>query len=212
MEKDTKENAKVDQAPSAKSELDSTYTGPLEVLYSIQQTLVAPKNEWNSYSNYKYRNVESILAEVKKAAKPYRSVVICTDEICMVGEWHYVKATVELITPYGTVSACAYAREQETEKGKNAGQITGSCSSYARKYALQGLFAVSRENDFNASSPTRNTNTANQNAAASRRFNAICRKCGYKGNNLSDRTVHTFKCPSCGAIDWDPTTTYGGKR
>lgn len=172
----------------------------LSILANIQQSMRAPKAEHNDYGNYNYRNVETILSEAKKLARPYGAAVVCSDGIEYIeGRW-YVRATVSLVTPHGTISATAYAREVEQRKGMDPGQITGSCSSYARKYAAQGLFAISGEGveDLDALPPDIDV------IWPQGQFDAKCGRCGRIGHNLNSKTVKTFRCPDCGATDWKP--------
>lgn len=172
----------------------------IHVLTQIQQSLKAPKSETNSYGGYNYRNIEQILEQAKRLAAPFGASVVCTDQIAFIGGRHYVKATVALLTPNGTIAASAYAREADSRKGMDAGQLTGACSSYARKYAAQGLFAISGEggNDLDALPPN------NDPIWPDGQFDAKCGVCGRTGHNLNKQTVETFRCPDCGHIDWRP--------
>jgi len=112
-----------------------------ERLNFIQQSLRAPKNQRNDFGGFNYRNVEGILEAVKPLLGDCS--VIMSDEVREVGGRIYVVATAHLTAPDGEyIGASAYAREQTTKKGMDEAQITGACSSYARKYALCGLFAI----------------------------------------------------------------------
>ena len=115
------------------------------VLAQIQRQLHAPKGQTNQFGGYNFRSAEDILAAVKPICSELNQAVMLIDEIVLVGDRHYIKATASLY-PLG-VSTVAYAREQETKKGMDAAQITGSASSYARKYALSGLLAIDNEQD-----------------------------------------------------------------
>jgi hypothetical protein len=114
-------------------------------LASIQQTLKAPKGQVNTFGKYKYRSCEDIL----EAVKPLLGDLVLTisDDIVEVGGRVYVKATVSIYSGSGTLSTTAFARESETKKGMDDSQITGSASSYARKYALNGLFCIDDTKD-----------------------------------------------------------------
>ena len=114
----------------------------------IQQNLKAPKGQMNTYGGYKYRSCEDIL----EAVKPLLGDLVLTisDDIVEVGGRVYVKATVSLSSGSGNVSTTAFARESETKKGMDDSQITGSASSYARKYALNGLFCIDDTKDADA--------------------------------------------------------------
>lgn len=115
-----------------------------EKLAMIQQELIAPKNQYNSFGKYNYRSCEDILEGLKPCLNKAKASVTVSDEIIQVGERFYVKATVTLYDTEKGDSICnvAYAREEETKKGMDASQITGATSSYARKYALNGLFCI----------------------------------------------------------------------
>lgn len=113
-----------------------------EKLINIQQELKAPKNQHNDFGNYYYRSCEDILEAVKPLLKANDLVMRITDELIQVGERYYVKATVILTDGKETIENVAYAREEETKKGMDGSQITGASSSYARKYALNGLFLI----------------------------------------------------------------------
>ena len=122
-------------------------------LARIQQELKAPKNLFNKFGQYYYRNAEGIL----EAVKPLLSglALIINDEPVLIGERFYIKATVTLTNGDESVSAVAYAREDETKKGMDGCQITGACSSYARKYALNALLMIddSKDSDDDSLSP-----------------------------------------------------------
>lgn len=118
-----------------------------KILQQIQTELKAPKSQFNSFGNYKYRNCEDILEAVKPIAAKYGAAVVCGDEIVQIGERYYVKATACLFTEKGDIKTSAYAREPLDKKGMDESQITGASSSYARKYALNGLFAIDDTKD-----------------------------------------------------------------
>lgn len=114
-------------------------------LAKIQRELKAPKNQFNSFSNFKYRSCEDIM----EAVKPLLGELILTvsDEIVQIGDRYYVKATASLSNGISDILNSAYAREPLTKKGMDESQITGATSSYARKYALNGLFAIDDTKD-----------------------------------------------------------------
>lgn len=117
-------------------------------LLAIQGALKAPKNQYNSFGKYNYRSCEDILEAVKPLAQAQGCVVTLSDEAVVVDGWHYIKAVAELLDKEGGVAAAwAYAREPESKKGMDASQVTGTASSYARKYALSGLFALDDTKD-----------------------------------------------------------------
>ena len=115
-----------------------------EKLSAIQVKLNAPKKQYNSYGRYNYRSCEDILEGLKPHLEETKTAVTVNDEIVLIGERYYVKATATLhdCESDKSVSNTAYAREELTKKGMDASQITGSTSSYARKYALNGLFCI----------------------------------------------------------------------
>jgi hypothetical protein len=112
----------------------------------LQKKIKAPKGQFNKFGNYKYRSCEDILTAAKLAMSEDEAVTI-DDEIVLVGDRFYVKATATFNCPEGVTSTSAFAREQETKKGMDESQITGSASSYARKYALNGLLAIDDTKD-----------------------------------------------------------------
>ena len=122
-------------------------------LSRIQQELKAPKNLWNKFGNYHYRNAEGILEAVKPLLNGLALIV--NDEPVVVGDRFYIKATVTLTNGDESVSAVAYAREDGEKKGMDGCQLTGACSSYARKYALNALLMIddSKDSDDNSLSP-----------------------------------------------------------
>ena len=118
-------------------------------LMNVQASLKAPKNQFNSFGKYNYRSCEDILEGLKPLLKEVEAVVVLSDEVVMIGERYYIKATATFIdtaTNYSQ-SVSAYAREDENKKGMDLAQVTGSVSSYARKYALNGLFCIDDTKD-----------------------------------------------------------------
>lgn len=115
-----------------------------EKLSTIQVKLNAPKKQYNSYGRYNYRSCEDILEGLKPHLEETKTAVTVNDEVVLIGERYYIKATATLhdCESDKSVSNSAYAREELTKKGMDASQITGSTSSYARKYALNGLFCI----------------------------------------------------------------------
>ena len=122
-------------------------------LSRIQGALSAPKNLWNKFGQYYYRNAEGILEAVKPLLNGL--CLLINDEPVVIGDRVYIKATVTLTDGEDSVSAVAYAREDETKKGMDGCQITGACSSYARKYALNALLMIddSKDSDDDSLSP-----------------------------------------------------------
>ncbi|HCL6694473.1 TPA: ERF family protein [Escherichia coli] len=114
-------------------------------LWTVQQTLNAPKNQRNNFGGYNYRSAEDILEAVKPLLQSITLTV--SDEIVLIGNRYYVKATATLRDGEDEIAATAYAREEESKKGMDASQLTGATSSYARKYALNGLFCIDDARD-----------------------------------------------------------------
>lgn len=120
----------------------------MKELIEIQSTLVAPKDKKNTFGNYSYRSAEQILESVKPLLKKHNCTLTISDDLIQLGDRFYVKATATLRNSSGeTESATAFAREQEDKKGMDQAQVTGSASSYARKYALGGLLAIDDNKD-----------------------------------------------------------------
>lgn len=125
----------------------------MKELIAIQSELKAPKSQFNKFGGYKYRKAEDILEAVKPLLNKQKCTLTITDDIVMVGNRIYVKATATIKNEKGEYeTTTGWAREEETKKGMDGSQITGASSSYARKYALNGLFAI----DDNADSDTTN--------------------------------------------------------
>lgn len=127
--------------------------GIVEKLINIQQELKAPKNQRNNFGGYNYRSCEDILEAVKPLLKANKCALTISDELVSVGERFYIRATATLTDAENKddyFSNTAYAREAETKKGMDESQITGACSSYARKYALNGLFCIDDVKDADA--------------------------------------------------------------
>lgn len=117
-------------------------------LMSVQSELKAPKGQYNNFGKYKYRSCEDILEAVKPLLVKYGLALTITDEVVLIGERYYIKATAEVRDRDGeSISNCAFARESFEKKGMDESQITGTASSYARKYALNGLFLIDDTKD-----------------------------------------------------------------
>lgn len=120
----------------------------MKELVLIQTKLNAPKGQRNNFGKYNYRSAEDILEALKPLLKETNCYLNINDSIDLVGDRYYIKATAKITNSEGvSESATAYAREELTKKGMDASQITGSTSSYARKYALNGLFAIDDNKD-----------------------------------------------------------------
>lgn len=119
-----------------------------EKLSQIQSKLNAPKGQYNSFGKYNYRNCEDILQALKPILAEHKCHVSLSDEVVIVGNRFYIKATATITdSENNSFSTTAFAREAESKKGMDESQVTGSTSSYARKYALNGLFAIDDNKD-----------------------------------------------------------------
>lgn len=162
-------------------------------LMNVQNELKVPKNNKNTFGNYKFRNAEDILEALKPLLKKHNVTVIITDDVVMVGDRYYIKATVKFIdTETGEmIETSALAREEETKKGFDASQITGSTSSYARKYALNGLFAIDDTKD----SDTTNKHLKDEptlSDAQIKRLYTISNKAGYSADKVKNMVKQKY--------------------
>lgn len=143
-------------------------------LLNIQSELKAPKNQHNNFGNYNYRSAEDIIEAVKPLCQKYRIVMTISDDVVFINNANYVKSVVTIVdvdAPTETISTYGMAREAASKKGMDDSQITGAASSYARKYALNGMFAID---------DTKDADTLNSNAGytAPPPQKIICKKCG----------------------------------
>jgi len=120
-----------------------------EKLAAIQAELHSPKSEYNAFGKYSYRTAEAILEAVKPFLKAQGCVLNCSDELLLIGDRYYIKATATIVAVEdgSEVSTTAWAREELDKKGMDQSQVTGASSSYARKYALNGLLAIDNTPD-----------------------------------------------------------------
>ena len=170
----------------------------MKELIAIQSELKAPKSQVNKFGGYKYRKAEDILEAVKPLLAKQKCTLIITDDVVLIGNRIYVKATATIKNEKGECETTnGWAREEETKKGMDGSQITGASSSYARKYALNGLFAI----DDNADSDTTNngqqqTQQQAQTQAqqpASNQFNS---------NDLNEGLGYLSRCVSKDNLLW----------
>lgn len=123
----------------------------MKELINIQRDLRAPKGQYNTFGKYRYRSAEDILNAVKPLLADNGCTLTMSDDIVLCGSFVYVKATATLVNTKGDeVTTTAYAREPISKKGMDESQVTGSTSSYARKYALNGLFCIDDTKDVDA--------------------------------------------------------------
>lgn len=134
----------------------------IKELIAIQSKLKAPKGQYNSFGKYKYRSAEDILEAVKPLLAEEKCMLTLSDEVLNIGNRFYIKATATFTNSEDAqVVNVAYAREDDTKKGMDGSQITGTASSYARKYALNGLFLIDDTKD--ADTDEYHNQTAQQN-------------------------------------------------
>ena len=124
----------------------------MEKLTAIQTELKVPKGQFNSFGKYNYRSCEDIMEAIKPVLKKHNCSLIITDDVVEISGRIYVKATVKFGDGENAITTTAFAREPEDKKGMDASQITGAASSYARKYALAGMFLLDDTKDADATS------------------------------------------------------------
>jgi hypothetical protein len=124
----------------------------MKTLIEIQKELKVPKGQYNSFGKYHYRSCEDIIEALKPVIHPKGLFLRLTDEIVLIGERYYVKATAELVGESVHYTSLGFAREEESKKGMDGSQVTGAASSYARKYALNGLLAIDDSKDSDVTS------------------------------------------------------------
>ena len=176
--------------------------GIQEKLMNIQYELKCNKSQYNSFGRYAYRSSEDILEAVKPLLYKYKATLVINDDIVLLGDRFYVKATSK-ITDIETgeyVESTAFAREDESQKGMSSAQVTGSVSSYARKYSMNALFAIDDNKDADS------TNTHNKDIkpnmtpvsglseAQLKRLFAIGNKAGFKKDVVEATVKKMFGC------------------
>ena len=172
----------------------------MKELIAIQSELKAPKSQFNKFGGYKYRKAEDILEAVKPLLAKQKCTLTITDDIVMVGNRIYVKATATIKNEKGEFETTnGLAREEETKKGMDGSQITGASSSYARKYALNGLFAI----DDNADSDTTNDGQ-HQEAKQQTQQSAAQQSAStqYHPNDLNEGLSYLSRCVSKDNLLW----------
>lgn len=170
----------------------------MKELITIQSELKAPKTQFNKFGGYKYRKVEDILEAVKPLLAKQKCTLIITDDIVLVGNRIYVKATATIKNEKGECeTSTGWAREEEQKKGMDGSQITGASSSYARKYALNGLLAI----DDNADSDTTNDG---QHQAAQQQAQATQQTASqqFNSNDLNEGLVYLSRCANKDNLLW----------
>lgn len=169
----------------------------MKELITIQSELKAPKTQVNNFGGYKYRKAEDILEAVKPLLAKQKCTLTITDDIVMVGNRIYVKATATIKNEKGEVeTSTGWAREEESKKGMDASQITGASSSYARKYALNGLLAI----DDNADSDT--TNNGQQQTQTQQPVPQQSSNAQYHPNDLNEGMEYLSRCINKDNLIW----------
>ena len=171
----------------------------MKELIAIQSELKAPKSQFNKFGGYKYRKAEDILEAVKPLLAKQKCTLIITDDVVLIGNRIYVKATATIKNEKGECeTTTGWAREEETKKGMDGSQITGASSSYARKYALNGLFAI----DDNADSDTTNDgqHQASQQQAQTQAQQPATTQ--YHTNDLNEGLAYLSRCVNKDNLVW----------
>lgn len=169
----------------------------MKELIAIQSELKAPKSQFNKFGGYKYRKAEDILEAVKPLLNKQKCTLTITDDIVMVGNRIYVKATATIKNEKGECeTTTGWAREEETKKGMDGSQITGASSSYARKYALNGLFAI----DDNADTDT--TNDGQHQEAQQQTQTQQPASSQYHPSDLNEGLAYLSRCVSKDNLLW----------
>lgn len=167
----------------------------MKELIAIQSGLKAPKSQYNKFGGYKYRKAEDILEAVKPLLAQQGCTLVLTDDIKAVGDRIYVKAVATLKNGAGeTETSVGWAREEDTKKGMDGSQITGASSSYARKYALNGLFAI----DDNADSDATN----NGGTATPQQTPAAAQTGKYNPNDIDEALSYLGRCKTKENMVW----------
>jgi hypothetical protein len=168
-----------------------------EKLHIIQTTLKANKGQYNAFGKYKYRSCEDILESVKPLLVQTSTILVVSDELIMIGDRYYVKATAKLQDTEADVyvDSVGYAREEESKKGMDSSQVTGAASSYARKYALNGLLCIDDNKDADATNkhekdekkPAKDTNVSTKKELTDAQVKRLYTIAGKKG--VSEKRV-----------------------
>ena len=180
----------------------------MQKLIAVQAALKAPKGQRNTFGNYNYRSCDDILEALKPLLKQEGLLLTISDSIEFIGNRFYVKATATVADGDKTVSVTAYAREEETKKGMDGSQLTGAASSYARKYALNGLFAIDDTKDADA---TNKHETSAKPPVTANKSNP---------SNLSPQpqktaqaaNVSVYKCADCGETITEPVSKFSTSK
>lgn len=151
----------------------------MKELRNIQAELKAPKGQYNSFGKYNYRSAEDILEAVKPLLAKYGVLMTITDDVIAVADRIYVKATVTIENSKGVSKTVnAYAREAEEKRGMDESQITGTASSYARKYALNGMFLIDDAKDADTEEYAKQQTKAQPKEKQTQQQPPVCKVCG----------------------------------
>ena len=176
--------------------------GIQEKLMNIQYELKCNKSQYNSFGRYAYRSSEDILEAVKPLLYKYKATLVINDDIVLIGDRFYVKATSKItdIETGECVESTAFAREDESQKGMSSAQVTGSVSSYARKYSMNALFAIDDNKDADATNThdkaikPNMTPVSGITEAQLKRLLAIGNKAGFKKEVVEATVKKMFGC------------------
>ena len=176
--------------------------GIQEKLMNIQYALKCNKSQYNSFGRYAYRSSEDILEAVKPLLYKYKATLVINDDIVLIGDRFYVKATSKItdIETGECVESTAFAREDESQKGMSSAQVTGSVSSYARKYSMNALFAIDDNKDADSTNTHGKEIKPNMTPvnglteAQLKRLYAIGNKAGFKKDVVEATVKKMFGC------------------
>ena len=182
--------------------------GPIDLMAAVarvQRAVVVPKAKYNAFGKFSYRSYEDIVAALKEPCKKEGLAFFLTDELVQIGDRYYVKATACVFPAEGgegSLQVSAYAREDEHKKGSDDAQVTGMASSYARKYALCGAFAIDGQSDPDAMEEQ--PAPEEKQPPADGPFTAHCRSCGarYQFASMPQYMEFVANSPCCPRPDW----------
>lgn len=173
----------------------------MKELIAIQSELKAPKSQFNKFGGYKYRKAEDILEAVKPLLAKQKCTLTITDDVVLIGNRIYVKSTATIKNEKGECeTATGWAREEESKKGMDGSQITGASSSYARKYALNGLFAIDDNADSDAINDVQHQ--AAQQQTQTQHPTAQAATPQYHPNDLNEGLAYLSRCVTKDNLIW----------
>lgn len=180
----------------------------MKELIAIQSELKAPKSQFNKFGGYKYRKAEDILEAAKPLLAKQKCTLIITDDVVLIGNRIYVKATAIIKNEKGECeTSTGWAREEETKKGMDGSQITGASSSYARKYALNGLFSIDDNQDSDAANEVQHQEAQQQTQAqhpTAQAAQAVQQPATpqYHTNDLNEGLAYLSRCVNKDNLVW----------